>query len=272
VEHYLPNNFTVVTTNQKTHETSKSVQAPSDAEIATARAAYIVAQATLQESQWYYNALTGGEVPDNATGTNLNTLLQSKLDLQSAQTALDGTQLIAPFNGIVTTVGAQLGDSVGSSAIITIADTHTLYVQTYIDETDFAMFKAGNSANVVFNALPNQTFTGKVVEVDPSLVTNSGSSAVSGLVQLDPTSTELLIGMTANVNIIGGQAQNAVLVPVSALHEYAPGKYAVFVMRNGKLAVAFVDVGLQDPVNAEITSGLQPGDVISTGLVGTRTQ
>lgn len=251
---------------------TKTIEAPTDADIATAQAAYTGVLASVQEAQWYLDALNGLPIPDNATGTNLATYQQDKLNLISAQNALADTQLYAPFSGVVTTVSAKLGDSVGSSAIITVADTSTLYIQTYIDETDYAMFKVGNNANVVFDALPNQTFTAKVVEVDPALVTSSGSSAVSGLVQLDPTSADLLIGMNATVTVIGGEAQNAVIIPQTALHEYSPGQYAVFVMRNGKLNVTYVDVGLEDQVNAEIKSGLQPGDVVSTGLAGTRTQ
>lgn len=90
------------------------------------------------------------------------------------------------------------------------------------------------------------------------------------MVQLDPTSADLLLGMGASVNVIAAQTQNAVLVPLAALHEYATGKYAVFVMRSGKLTVQLVEIGLQDLVSAEIKSGLQVGDVVSTGLLATR--
>jgi len=57
---------------------------------------------------------------------------------------------------------------------------------------------------------------------------------------------------------------------VAALHEYSPGRYAVFVLKDGKLAQQLVEVGLEDLVNAEIKSGLQPGDVVSTGLLVTQ--
>ena len=93
---------------------------------------------------------------------------------------------------------------------------------------------------------------------------------MSGLVQMDPTSADLLLGMGASVTVISAETENAVLVPLSALHEYSTGKYAVFVMRNGKLTVQFVEVGLEDLVNAEIKSGLQVGDVVSTGLLATK--
>jgi len=57
---------------------------------------------------------------------------------------------------------------------------------------------------------------------------------------------------------------------VAALHEASPGQYSVFVVQNGKLTLTMVTIGLQDLVNAEVKSGLQPGDVVSTGIVGTK--
>ncbi len=270
IKNYIPNNFTVMQRNGTS--VTKTIQAPTDAEIAASRAAYAAAQATLQQDQWYLDALQGKDIPTNATGTNLTALLKAQSDLQTAQTSMGNSQIVAPFDGVVTAVNYQLGDTVGNSTVITVMDESKLYLQTYVDESDYALFKVGNPVNVVFSALPNQTFTGKVTQVSPALYTSSGQSAVSGLVQLDPTTANLLIGMDATVTVIGGQAQNAVIVPISALHEYAPNQYAVFVERNGQLNVSFVQVGLQDLVNAEIKSGLQPGDVVSTGLVGTKSQ
>jgi multidrug efflux pump subunit AcrA (membrane-fusion protein) len=72
------------------------------------------------------------------------------------------------------------------------------------------------------------------------------------------------------VEVIGGRAENAVLVPVEALHEYSDGKYALFVMEKGKPRLRVVEVGLQDLTKAEIVSGLNAGDVVTTGVIKTR--
>jgi len=72
--------------------------------------------------------------------------------------------------------------------------------------------------------------------------------------------------MNAEVEIIAGEARNVLLVPVQALRELSPDQYAVFVVdANGELELRLVEVGLMDYVNAEILSGLAPGDVVSTG-------
>ena len=48
------------------------------------------------------------------------------------------------------------------------------------------------------------------------------------------------------------------------------GTYAVFVVDNGQMTLRTVKVGLMDLTDAQITSGLEAGDVVSTGLVETQ--
>ena len=80
----------------------------------------------------------------------------------------------------------------------------------------------------------------------------------------------LPIGLNATVEVIGGRATNALLVPVEALREISPGQYAVFVMKNGEPQLRMVEVGLMDFTSAEIKSGLEAGDIVSTGIVATQ--
>ena len=264
---YLPQNFT----KRDRATGTKYVAAPTDAEIATARANLALAQATLVQDQNYLAALKGEKVPEGSTGSNLTTLEDAQLAVQTAEANLTATRLTAPISGTVMTLDFAVGDQVSAGAGVTIADLSKPYVQIYMDPTDWDKVAAGYTANVTFDALPSQTFTGKVTEVDPGLYTSGNTSAVQGMVLIDPPSSELNlpIGSTASVEVIAAQAKNAVLVSVSALHEYAPGKYAVFVDQNGKLTVRDVEIGLMDLVNAEVKSGLQPGEVVSTGIAET---
>ncbi len=259
---YVPIHFTAIIRAKGV--VTKQVDTPTDATIAAAQAALVADQNAIQEDQWYLDALNGKQVPANATGANLAALETAQLNVQSAKANLDATQIFAPSDGTILTVSANLGDNVSSSPIIVMGDLTTLYVQTYMDESDFQSVQVGNAAQVAFNALPDNVFTGKVTEVDPALNTSSGTAVVSGLVQLDPTKTQLLIGMTASVTVIAGQAQDAVLIPINALHQQPGGGYTVNVLRNGKFTSVPVEVGLKDLVNAQITSGLTPGDIVST--------
>jgi hypothetical protein len=58
-------------------------------------------------------------------------------------------------------------------------------------------------------------------------------------------------------------------VPVEAIRELGPDEYAVFIMEDGEPKLRIVSVGLMDYTSAEIISGLEPGDIVTTGVVET---
>jgi multidrug efflux pump subunit AcrA (membrane-fusion protein) len=143
----------------------------------------------------------------------------------------------------------------------------------YLDEADIDKVAIGYEVEVVFDSLPDLTFTGHVTEVSPSLETLSGVDTVVTQVLLDVDSfskpQSLPVGSNASIDVIGGRAENAILVPVEAVREIAPGEYAVFVMEDGEPKLRIVTVGLMDYTSAEIISGLRAGDVVTTGVVET---
>jgi len=267
-EIYLPDHFTL-----KDRETGATyISRPSDASIAQARAELDLAKATVIEAQNYLAALKGEEIPEDATGSNLTKLENTQLNLQSAEDSLNGTRLIAPISGTIMSLDIVVGDTAGTSEVVTIADLSQKNLEVYLDETDWGNIAVDYDAEVSFDALPDQIFTGKVTQVDPGLYTSGNTSVVRGLVVLDeiPTGLNLPIGSAAAADIIGGRAENAVLVPVDALRETSPGSYAVFVVENGKPRLRVVEVGIQDLLYAEVKSGLEEGEVVSTGLVETQ--
>ena len=245
--------------------------------VGSAQASVALYQAQITEAQNLLTALTGGTVPANATGTGLNALNQAKLNLQTAQNNLANTNLSSPISGTVLTVSNSVGDTINSgSTFVTIADLSQSELTIYMSSLDYSNIKVGYAANVVFDALPNLTYTGKVTLISPQLVTIAGSSVVEGDVILDTKQAAgvppltLPLGVTASVDVIAAQANNVILVPVQALHELSPNNYAVFVVVNGTPTLKIVTVGLQDGTFAEILTGLKAGDVVSTGLQATQ--
>ncbi len=271
---YIPANFSYqvtkqVTTGQKvTDVTTTEIVAPSDAEIAAARATYQLAIEKQKEAQAYLDLLNGKASPQDVPGSSLTSLVEAQTALQTAQDNLNATQLLSPISGTVTSLTANLGDNVSNSAIITVADLSQPYtIDSYFDTEDWLNIQVGYDTNVTFDVLPDQVFKGKVAVVYPTLDTSSNSPLVHATVKLtEVISSDLPVGATVSVDVISGQANNAVLVPVEALHKASPGKYAVFVDTNGKLRLRLIDVGLQDASYAEVKSGLQIGDVVTTGI------
>jgi HlyD family secretion protein len=273
---YVPATFTTTdcTGFGPSRSCKDNIYTPTDATILEARAGVTAAQAALTEAQYLYNALTGADVPEDATGSGLTGLENAKLAVESAKVGLDGTTIVTPISGTVMSIDSQVGDTIGSgTAVITVADLSRPYLEVFLDATDWGNISVGYEADVTFDILPDKTFVGKVTQVDPGLYTSGNNTVVRALVSLDnaDSSLNLPLGTSASVDVIGGRATNAVLVPITALHQYDSGKYAVFVMQNnGKLAVQFVDIGIKDLVNAEVKSGLKPGDLVSTGLTETK--
>jgi multidrug efflux pump subunit AcrA (membrane-fusion protein) len=132
--------------------------------------------------------------------------------------------------------------------------------------------QVGQRVEVTFNAYPNQVLEGQVRAIEPALQNVGGDLAAVAWVDLEGAPEIVLrSGMTAEVEVIAGEALGALLVPVQALRELAPGSYAVFVVQaDGELKLTPVTIGLRDFANAEILSGLQAGDIVSTGIVETK--
>jgi multidrug efflux pump subunit AcrA (membrane-fusion protein) len=198
-------------------------------------------------------------------------LEQAQLQLQAAQETLDGSQLVAPTAGTVTEINATVGETVSGTALV-LADLETPVVQFWVEESDLTNIAVGNPVNIVFEALPDLTYSGSITSIDPILVTVSNTTAVQAWADLQTSdhAVDLLGDMNAEVEIVAGEALNTLLVPVQALREIGEDQYVVFVVRqggddDGELEMRPVEVGLMDYVNAEILSGVQQGEVVSVG-------
>ena len=233
--------------------------------------AVAAAEAKVAQAQAQINALLAGASSADLEVAELG-VRQARYSLEAAQRQVESTVLRAPVAGTVIAVNAQVGEAVGTAPIITLADLATPLVRFWVEENDLISVAPGNPVDIVFEALPDYIFAGQIVRVDPALVTVDGTPAVQAWASVDLTShpVNLLSGMTAEVEIIAGEAKGALLVPVQALRELAPGQYAVFVVKpDGELELRPVTVGLKDFANAEILSGLELGEVVSTGTVET---
>ncbi len=240
---------------------------PSPDDVTLAEAQVRAAEANLATAQERLADLRAGNPPGSVS------VRQAELALESAQLTLANTTLTAPVSGTVIAIKADVGEAVSTAPIIIIAALDQPLVRFYVEETDLGKVSAGYPIMVLFDAAPDVPFSGKIVRVDPALVTIDGTPAGQAWAQLDPgdSTIRLVSGMTAEVEIIAGESKNTLLVPVQALRELAPGSYAVFVvLPDGQLKLTPVTVGLKDFANAEILSGLKAGEVVSTGTVETK--
>lgn len=271
-DEYVPDTFTVEEQDEDNpRETIEVIYAPTDYAINNARSAYYYDVEELKAANDYLEALETGVIPEGAMGSDIATLRAAMEAVENAQEALANYELFAPIPGVITSLNAKVGEKPDSS-FVTVLDLYHPYLEIYLDASDWEMVDAGYDVEVEFDSYPDLVFTGTVSYIDPYITSSGGASLIYGQVALDDESlaaiADLPIGSEATVNVIEGSAVNAILVPIEALHE-ASGQYSVFVVVDGETEVRFVEVGLMDTYYAEVLSGLEVGDVVTTGIVET---
>jgi RND family efflux transporter MFP subunit len=274
---YVPGNFTYTYIDLETEEEITTMISPTPIDIALARAkvdsayfAVVDARSLLEIIQAGAQSISGPVVA--VQGSQTAKIEQARLALENARLNLANTHIIAPFDGVVIGLDAVVGQTVNTSPMLTLATTQDLQVRFYLDETDLDKAKTGNKIIISFDAFPDTQLTGQITAVEQTLQVIDGTPAIVSWASFEnPDNLPILSGMTVDVEVIGGQAQNALLVPIQALRKIAPGSYAVFVVQSdGSLKLTSVQVGLRDFANAVILSGVKAGDVISTGTVETK--
>ena len=132
--------------------------------------------------------------------------------------------------------------------------------------------RVGNKIKITFDAYPDTVIEGETTAVEQALQIIDGTPVIVSWASItNPGDLQILSGMTVEVEVIGGEAKAAMLLPVQALREIAPGSFAVFlVQQDGSLKLTPVSVGLRDFANAVVLNGLKVGDTVSTGTVETK--
>ncbi len=274
---YLPAIFSRPYKDPSNGQTVQGIFPPSAAEIALARARLAAEQLALDDARSYADFIAQGAPCDDAGVLTTATALPPKLDqacqsIRNASLGVENTRLLAPLSGMLTSMNLTVGQPAGSAAAATVTTLDRLALRVYVEETDLPALQPGQRVEVTLNAYPNQVLTGQVRAIEPALQNVGGT--LTGVAWVDLAEAPAVVlrsGMTADVEVIAGEAAGALLVPVQALRELAPGSFAVFVVQaDGELKLTPVTVGLRDFANAEILSGLQAGDRVSTGNVETK--
>ncbi len=160
---------------------------------------------------------------------------QLRMESESATAAgarydLSKVRIESPINGIVTRRNIEEGETVvigtmnnAGTVLLTIADMSVIQAEVEVDETDIPTVKIGQPAKVTIDALPGQTFPGKVTEIGNSPI-QQGTAAQSStqatnfkvVVTLDKEIAEVRPGFTCTAEITTAVRDNAISVPIQA--------------------------------------------------------
>lgn len=248
-------------------------QKPTQRQMDEAQANLDLANATLKNAQIYLAALSGGTVPADATGSDLLKLNQAKLAVASAQENLDALNLTAPFNGTITQTDAIPNAVVSAgAAAFRVDDLSNLQIAVQVVEIDINHIKLGQSAEIIFDAIPNKTYTGKVIKADLAGTESQNSVNFTVTVELSDADALVKPGMAANVTIITNKVDNALLVPSTSIFTDDNGQEYVYLVQNGATTKVNVTVGAASDSTTQITSNsLKQGDTIVLSFASSTT-
>jgi HlyD family secretion protein len=234
---------------------------------------------------------------------------------QAALTRLDNVlarfDVVAPLDGVVTDLPVRVGETVvqgvqnsAGSTIMTIADMSLITAEVDVDETDVVSVQLGQAAEVTIEAMPNRTFTGKVIQIgDTAIVRSSGLAASQSatstqeakdfkvVVALEHPPDEIRPGLSATAKIVTATRQKVVAIPIQALTVRTKGDLeeqpknvdgtkaldpveekarreevqGVFVAKGDHAEFHKVETGIAGATDIEVLTGLEPGDTIVTG-------
>jgi macrolide-specific efflux system membrane fusion protein len=206
-------------------------------------------------------------------------IAQSQLSVESAELDLARTKIVAPSDGTIVALLVDEGQTVNANStiptIVKIADLDTMVIKAEISEADVVRVQAGQRVYFTILGEPDVKIDATLREVEPaptsiSSDTASTDSAVyyNGLFDVPNPEHKLRISMTAQVTIVLDEAKDALVLSSGLVSRKDPeGNTIVPVYDPATETVTprRIEVGLNNNVMAEITSGLSEGEQVVSG-------
>ena len=209
------------------------------------------------------------KLEDTGYSANYNSLLRSRNEKEEILLELLSLQrngaLLAPVSGSVYSVDFSEDSTTASAEEViseaTLSVDEKMSVTVSVDESDILSLQLGQEVEVSVSSVSEDTFAGTLTEINR---TSSSSGTYSAVVEFEKAEG-MLSGMTASVSVKIEGVENAVLIPIEALHQTSDGAY-VYTSYDEELQEygGKVDVvtGLENSTYIEIKSGLNAGDTV----------
>jgi HlyD family secretion protein len=196
--------------------------------------------------------------------------------LSDSERQLRETEIRAPFGGIVTKKGIEIGELAtglssfsSGSTIVKIEDRTTMRVTLNMNEIDVARIRNGMPAVVEVDALPDEKFSGRVQKISPASneVAAGGTDAVVRYkveILLDAGSPTLRSGMSAKCKLDVINRKDVVLVPLDYLTKKGEDSFITLLNPDAKAKEKTIEqkvvLGAESGSQAEVVSGIKEGE------------
>ena len=198
---------------------------------------------------------------------NLNVALANA---RNADVAVDYTKIRAPFDGVILSKSANVGDLVtpfsnatdSKGAVVSMADMSTLEVEADVSESSLAKIHLGQPAEIVLDALPGTRFRGHINRTVPTV--DRAKATVMTKVKFDMIDPRILPEMSAKVAFLSQEVTPEQQKPLLAVHPDAltqrDGRSVLFVVRDGHAVTVPVTPGAKIGDTTAITGDVKSGD------------
>jgi len=208
----------------------------------------------------------------------------AEANLRAAEVAVEQTVIRAPFDAVVLTKNANVGDTITpfssaldtKGAVVTVADMSTLEVEADVSESNLGALKVGQPCEIELDALPNERFRGYVNRTVPTV--DRAKATITAKIRFRTLDPRILPDMSAKVAFLSEDVPDDQRAARPAVNAQALAKHGsaqvVYVVREGKAVATPVKTGRRigeavellegPPVGAKVV--LAPGERIADGV------
>ena len=242
----------------------------SDATLALKRAKELIGKGYIAQVD-YDTALTRYDKVEAGVRAAEATVRASEAALKGAEVAVEYTLIRSPFNAVVLTKNADVGDIVtplgaaanAKASVVTVADMNFLKVEADVSESNLEQVKMGQPCEIQLDALPGARFRGKVHMIVPTADRAKATVLVKvGFIDRDP---RILPEMSAKVAFLSRAPEASERKARTAVSRSAVvsrnGRTAVFVVRNGQAVETPVTLGEHLGDMEEVRAGVKADDL-----------
>jgi RND family efflux transporter MFP subunit len=188
----------------------------------------------------------------------------AEANITLAEIQLQNATIESPFDGIVTQQHAEVGQWVeAGTPLFNVVAENGFLIEAQVDASDWAQVTLGQTVSLSTETAPDKRWQSTVAWIAPRVSQNRrDAKSVAVRFEFGEESPKLLLGQEVDAKLELQRVDNALTLPLSAMHEEAPNAYVVYVVENNKAKRVPVELGLQNATYAEIKSGIGSGDKV----------
>ncbi len=242
----------------------------------------LAAQATTEESA--QNAAAAFQSAKAQIEMLMAQIEQTESSVRADEANLSYARIYAPMDGTIVSISARQGQTINASQqapiLMQIADLSTMTVKTRVSEADITRLQVGLDAYFTTLGGRNQRWHGTLYRIEPTPVVENNVVLYSALFDVDNSDRNLLPQMTAQVFFVIAAAQDALLIPATAVSPQRSGQAAsdqTGVMatvtvrdRNNNLEERQIRIGIGNRIQVQVLDGLGEGEEVVSSA-GTNT-